>query len=223
MEKLTCKFNEQNVLRAMCTFDRESTTEPDDCISCQDAVEEFCNNECENCEIQKAFDRLSEYESTNLAPKQIQEITKNQFDPIEMCKIHIALEKLKEYQEQIDKGLLLEIPCGVGEEVWVICECRSIPAQLDGTLYGEDGEPGTATGYYCPYEENCPHECDDFDCEKYKHKSAVFEDTVQAIYFSENGVEIMTDNCPVCSRLGEYIFLSEEEAKETLQKMEETK
>lgn len=49
---------------------------------------------------------------------------------------------------------LLTLPCAVGDTVYVLAECENIPLQLDGTLYGENGEPGTATGYYCPYEES---------------------------------------------------------------------
>lgn len=75
MERLTCKFNELTVLREMCTFDRESTTEPDDCIACGEICEE---NEikCETCPIQQAFDKLSDYEDTGLTPDQIREIDK---------------------------------------------------------------------------------------------------------------------------------------------------
>lgn len=123
-----------------------------------------------------------------------------------------------------DKGIWLKIPCKVGDTVYVICECEAIPPQLDGTLYGENGGPGTATGYYCPYEDNCPHECkeceDDFDCDKFKGKSAVFEDSVMAVWHDESGVSIITSNCPINSRLGEYVFLTKEEAEQTLARME---
>ena len=61
MSRLTCKYDVDNVLRDMCTFDRESNVEADDCLTCF----EYCNNKdmnCEHCAIQKAFDKLAEYE-----------------------------------------------------------------------------------------------------------------------------------------------------------------
>ena len=60
MSRLTCKFDGENVLRELCTFDRESNTEPDDCLYCN----ECCDNvtDCENCAIQRAFDKLAYYE-----------------------------------------------------------------------------------------------------------------------------------------------------------------
>ena len=123
-----------------------------------------------------------------------------------------------------DKGIWLKVPCQIGDTVYVICECETIPPQLDGTLYGENGGPGTATGYYCPYEENCPHVCkeceDDFDCDKFKGKPAVFEDSVIAVWHDESGVSIITSNCPINSRLGEYVFFNREEAEQALARME---
>ena len=61
MSRLTCKCDGENVLRELCAFDRESNTEADGCFSCG----EYCNNKdmnCERCAIQKAFDKLAEYE-----------------------------------------------------------------------------------------------------------------------------------------------------------------
>ena len=138
---------------------------------------------------------------------------------IEQC-----FNKLAEYEDLEEQGLLLRLPCKVGDTVYVICECETIPPQLDGTLYGANGEPGTATGYYCPYEENCPHECfkseDYFSCDYFKNKEAVFEDEVAAMWCDEFGVNIITSNCPVNSRLGEYVFLTKEEAEQALARME---
>ena len=61
MSRLTCKYGVDNVLRDMCTFDRESNVDADDCLTCF----EYCNNKdmnCEKCDIQKAFDKLAEHE-----------------------------------------------------------------------------------------------------------------------------------------------------------------
>lgn len=105
--------------------------------------------------------------------------------------------------------------------MYVLAECENIPPQLDGTLYGADGEPGTATGYYCPYGDNCPFDSKDFEgCEKYKNKTAVFEDTVGDITIGEDGVWLNTVNCGVCGQIGEYIFLTRQEAEDKLAEME---
>ena len=130
-------------------------------------------------------------------------------------------EKLAEYEDLEEQGKLLKLPCAVGDTVYVLAECENIPTQLDGTLYGENGGPGTATGYYCPYEDDCPFDDEDFeDCEKYKGKTAIFEDTVGNITVGEDGVWIRTVNCGVCSQIGEYIFLTKEQAEEALKRME---
>lgn len=131
------------------------------------------------------------------------------------------LNKLAEYEDLEEQGKLLKLPCAVGDTVYVLAECESIPAQLDGTLYGANGEPGTATGYYCPYEDNCPFDDEDFeDCEKYKSKTAIFEDTVGDITIGEDGVWIRTVNCCVCSQVGLYIFLTKSAAEQALKERE---
>lgn len=62
MDRLTCYFdNETAALRECCTFDRESDTEPDDCISCREMCEEK-DGKCSECPIQKAFNKLAEHE-----------------------------------------------------------------------------------------------------------------------------------------------------------------
>lgn len=89
---------------------------------------------------------------------------------------------------------------------------------MDGTLYGENGGLGTATGYYCPYEDNCPHE-DCEDCNECKNKTAVFEDEVCTILIEECEIYIETKNCRICSVLGQFVFLTREEAEQALAEM----
>lgn len=128
-----------------------------------------------------------------------------------------ASKRLAEYEEAEEKGFLLQLPCAVGDTVYVLTECQSISAQLDGTLYDTDGGPGTATGYYCPYEDNCPFDDEDFDsCEIYKKRTAVFEDTVNQVVIDECGVHIFTENCCVFGTMGYDVFLEREKAESTL-------
>lgn len=65
MERMTLRYCGENVLRGMCTFDKESNIEPDDCIECSSVCKEFDGQGCAECPIQKAFDRLAEYEDAD--------------------------------------------------------------------------------------------------------------------------------------------------------------
>ena len=134
---------------------------------------------------------------------------------------HKVLQRLAEYEDLEEQGKLPKFPCAVGDTVYVLAECEKIPQQLDGTLYEGDGSPGTATGYYCPYESDCPFDDEDFEgCEKYAKQTAVFEDTVKSITYDESGIWISTENCSVCSEIGRYLFLTREEADTALKEME---
>ena len=83
MRRLTCKCDGENVLRELCTFDRESNTEADGCFSCGEYCEDLVKD-CGNCAIQRAFNKLAEYEDLE------------------------------------EKGLLLKLPCKVGDTVYAI-------------------------------------------------------------------------------------------------------
>lgn len=81
MERLTTKYNEENVAKEICTINRFG--EADDCSSCAEICEE-CNSDCENCAIQKCFDKLASYEDAE------------------------------------EQGLLLRLPCKVGDVVAIV-------------------------------------------------------------------------------------------------------
>lgn len=131
-----------------------------------------------------------------------------------------CVEKLAEYETAEEEGRLVVLPVGIGDEVYIIEKCSNIPERLDGTLYDSDGWIGTATGYYCPYENNCPFGDDDFTiCDDYKEKLAVFKDYVDEIHIRENEVFIFTENtCQYCS-FGKTVFLTREEAEKALKEM----
>ena len=132
-----------------------------------------------------------------------------------------CVKKLAEYETAEEEGRLVILPVGIGDEVYIIEKCSNIPKQLDGTLYDSDGGPGTATGYYCPYEVNCPFDGDDFTiCDDYNEKVAVFKDYVDEIHIRENEASIFTENtCQYCS-FGKTVFLTREEAEKALEEME---
>jgi hypothetical protein len=131
-----------------------------------------------------------------------------------------ALEKLEEYEDLEEQGLLLQLPCKVGDKIYIIGDCEHIPLILDGTMWGPNMELGSATGYYCPYELNgkCPH-YDVYECDEAKKHLAVFEDEVRGISVNEEGVHITPKNLPSYGEIGEFIFLSKNEAEQALTKM----
>ena len=135
-----------------------------------------------------------------------------------------ALEKLAEYEDLEEQGLLLRLPCKVGSTVYAICTCEAVGTVLDGTLCGSNGGFGTATGYYCPYElsDKCPH-IDADDCDKCKNIEAVFEDTIDYINITEYEVIIGLKNTNLCvtiDEIGKTVFLTKAEAEQKLKEME---
>lgn len=72
-ERLTVESDTTSgyVLRDMCTWGRDG--QPTDEIGCPDICAE-CREGCECCPIQKAFNRLAEYENTGLSPEEIREL-----------------------------------------------------------------------------------------------------------------------------------------------------
>lgn len=131
--------------------------------------------------------------------------------------------KLADYEDLEEQGKLLKLPISTGDTVYVLCECGMIPKQLDGTLYDSNGNPGMATGYYCPYEDNCPHDCVEcdglLDCDKFRQKLSIFEDTVKSITLEDESIYISTENCCMYSQIGYSVFLIKEEAIEALKRV----
>lgn len=97
-------------------------------------------------------------------------------------------------------------------------------------MYGPDGDPGTATGYYCPCElkENCPYPLDDdggFDCDKHKNELAVFTDTVESIFVSQTE-EVMNfgySGSADFSAFGRTVFKDYDKAKAALEEIKNGK
>lgn len=145
-----------------------------------------------------------------------------------MCKdILPKMEQLKAYEDAEEQGLLLRLPCKVGDEVYIITTCKDFGKVLDGTLWGKDGGFGTATGYYCPYELNdsCPHE-DSFEecdggCECFENKLAIFEDYIESLMIYADEKVMFLGNCGSASfsDFGRTIFLTKEEAEQKLEEM----
>lgn len=176
--------------------------------------------------LQEVSNKLAEYERleeqlgiplkqlSKLCDKHIQKDCQNPNKAIVLTDEDV--DRWNEYKNAEEQGLLLRLPCNVGDTVYVLAECNNINLVLDGTMYDSSGGYGTATGYYCPYElnEKCPH--DDFDCCESENKTAVFEDTVTCIDYEETGITLQCLHTNVCGNIGEYIFLTREEAEQKL-------
>ena len=99
---------------------------------------------------------------------------------------------LAAYRQAEQDGRLVRMPHKIGDKVYVIASCHGVRRSLDGTMYSHDGSPGTATGYYCAYNEdwdNCPLARGREECDEKGY--AVFEDTISAItvYLDEDNEE----------------------------------
>ena len=187
--------------------------------------------DCENDYIISVQEKLREYEDLDerigvpleelakLCDKHIPKDCQNPKKAIILT--DYDADRWNEYKNAEEEGLLLRFPCKVGDTVYVIAECKNVNLVLDGTLHDSNGWLGTATGWYCPYELNdtCPHiDCD--DCKEFEDKTAVFADTVVCIDYEETGITLQCENTNVCGNIGEYIFLTREEAEQKLKEME---
>ena len=116
-------------------------------------------------------------------------------------------ETLKDYEDKQEKGLLLELPCKIGDTVfiWECCDCVSV---------ARDWETGIPE---CPFENDCEFE----ECEEGSER--LFKTSVTSIwnngrgwYFSVRGLCLEVS----ISAIGRTVFLTEAEAKEALEEAE---
>lgn len=152
--------------------------------------------------VKKAVDRLSA----------IEDILGEEYD----------LDRLRELVQADREGRCVVLPVGIGDTVYHITTCKNFPKVLDGTLYGSNGEHGTATGYYCPYElaENCPFDAEDFDCDENKNQLNIFEDTVESvnIYDCEEYIDLNYSGSVGFDDIGKIVFLTRAEAEAALRR-----
>lgn len=138
-------------------------------------------------------------------------------------KTRMILQKLADYEGLEEQGRLIKLPCKMGDTVYAICTCEAVGKVLDGTMYGENGGFGTATGYYCPYElsDKCPHTEVDC-CEECENIEAVFEDTIDYINITEYEILIGLKNtnfCVTIDEIGKTLFLTKSEAEAKLKEL----
>ena len=180
-------------------------------IRTQETAEEHC--------AKVAMSRADEIFKLRSEIKRIGEKINDLLDGLEDGEAKEALDAARE-----DRGIFP--PVRIGETIYRITTCKNFPQVLDGTMYGPDGDPGTAAGYYCPCElkENCPYPLDDdggFDCDKHKNELAVFTDTVESIFVSQTE-EVMnfdySGSADFCE-FGRTVFRDYEKAKAALEEI----
>lgn len=138
------------------------------------------------------------------------------------------MDELKEMVQAKREGRCMVLPAGIGDTVYHITTCKNFSQVLDGTMYGPNGELGTATGLYCPCElaETCPFPCDDdgsFDCEKHKNTLAIFEDVVTGILSDDMQDTLFLEYSGnvAFDEFGKTVFLTREEAEAALRREQE--
>lgn len=138
------------------------------------------------------------------------------------------LDELREMVQAKRDGRCVVLPAGIGDTVYHITTCKNFSQVLDGTMYGQNGELGTATGLYCPCElaENCPFPCDDdvgFDCEKHKNTLAIFEDVVTGILSDDMQDTLFLEYSGNADfdDFGKTVFLTREDAEAALRREQE--
>jgi len=184
------------------------------------AIEENTKLKAENEKLKESRDYLSKVNESlmRITDKQDREITKLK-DRLEVkdnnfelyCDLVDANEKLYERL-----GRSIELPCTVGDIIYIIATCKDFPPKLDGTMWDSDGGYGTATGYYCPYEENCPH--GENDCSGVESKLNIFEDVVVHVCIEEDNTWFVCENSNgwELKDFNKTVFLTREDAEQSL-------
>lgn len=182
----------------------------------------------------RRYNKLWEYENTGMEPEEVEELKKERLSALAdlhgKCSVYDAMggledDEVKEALAAAREDRSIIPPVRIGETIYHITTCKNFPQVLDGTMYDFDGGAGTATGYYCPCElqENCPHPLNDgwgIDyCDKHKNQLAVFTDTVESIFVSQNE-EVMNFNYSGSadfSDFGRTVFRDYDKAKAALE------
>lgn len=88
--------------------------------ACMEACEQYVDNNCNEYPIQECMSKLAAYENTELEPEQIDELNKMLLN--DQIRHGRALDKLLEYQKLEKQGLLIKLPCKVGDTVFIYAD-----------------------------------------------------------------------------------------------------
>lgn len=174
-----------------------------DNLECGEVCKSRDDEGCNGCPIANAFDRLAAIEN----------ILGDDYD----------IDRLRELIQADRDGRCIVPPAKIGDKVYHITTCENFKKVYDGTLYGDDGGPGTATGLYCPCElaETCPFPCDEdgwFDCYDHKNEIEIFEDVVTEIVIGDtlDYVGFEYSGAAEFEEFGKTVFITREAAEDAL-------
>ena len=108
-----------------------------------------------------------------------------------------------------DKSKFIELPCRVGDKVYVISRCENISMFFDNDYFNGTG----ATE--CPFEDDCMFE----DCDN--NNIRILETCISAFAIDEDHKKVYVENLFFAydfSDFGKTIFLTKEEAEKALKK-----
>ena len=109
---------------------------------------------------------------------------------VDMCQRYVAFDKLAEYEDLEEQGLLLKLPCKVGDTVWDNDYGKPCPYTVTGFSFGT-GE--------CYIDEPVSLK--------------------EVVYYYSNYSGSITGSFAV-SEIGKTVFLTKEEAEQKLKEME---
>ena len=87
-------------------------------MGCGEYCECCAGKNCDNCSIQKAFNKLGQYEDTGLEPSEIAAMQ----------------EQLQAYKQAEQDGKIIKLPCKVGDTVWVLMQQNAKTNIVKGTV-----------------------------------------------------------------------------------------
>jgi hypothetical protein len=121
-------------------------------------------------------------------------------------------KRLAELEDKIEQGTIIELPCKVGDTVYVIASCNDVDMYR---IYEENR-------CECPFEYDCDYE----DCDAKGTTLRVFDTKVTGIYgtVGYKGFFVEFEYLNVQYQLedfGEKFFLTREEAEKRLKELQE--
>jgi hypothetical protein len=162
-------------------------------------VERLTAENCPNCGANMALE--------DSAKEQLQkELAQLAIESVEREKALAKLEaEVAVWAQAEADGRLVELPCKVGDTVWVIASCEDVAKSCDDDYFNGTGE------ITCPYENTCEiEECADDNIR-------VFETSINCVVIEEDGkftfwVDTLLISFGV-SKIGKTVFLTREEAE----------
>lgn len=135
--------------------------------------------------------RLAEYEETGLEPKEI-------LNGVELANIAHSLNKLSDYQNAEKDGLLLKLPCKVGDTVWVVTTPFNVFINID-------------------IDENAHNQV----FESFVSSVVFYENGGEQYHISANITNYYIGEYFKACDFGKTVFLTREEAEQRLKELEE--